>query len=144
MSAVQPEGRSAALSALHDEAVGLFRVYFFGAPDGVRLLVGAATGDSWSRDMLTAISDSAHHITSAPKRRPALCLTCPTPLRALRGLLFSVVVPEVTRASHALASALCPKCAALPDLEKRAMIALRQIWPDLREISVMPAPDAMQ
>jgi hypothetical protein len=144
MRTVRPEDREATISALHAESNGLFRIYLFGAPDGARLLVGAAAGDPWSLGMLAAINDCGHHITKAPRHEPALCLTCPAPLRRLPGLTFCVAVPEVARPQHALGSAVCSQCAALPDLGNRTMIALRQIWPDLREISVMPGPETVQ
>jgi hypothetical protein len=144
MSVAHPEDREAAMSALHMEAGGLLRVFLFIPESALRLLAGAAAGDEWSLGMLGAIADCMHHITDAAARQPALCLTCPAPLRTLPGVTFCCVIPEVARPQHALGSAVCPACAVLPDLEKRAMLALRQIWPNLREISVMPAPEAVQ
>lgn len=144
MSAVQPQDREAAISAIHAEAGGLLRVYLFGASEGARLLLAAACGDGWAYGMLGAINDCARHIVDAPRAAPALCLTCPMPLRELPGLTFCVVVPEATNPHHVLGSAICPACAARPDLERRVTAALRQIWPDLREISVMPGPAGLQ
>jgi hypothetical protein len=144
MSAVHPDARKAAILEIQNDAGGLLRIYFFDAREGARLLVGAAAGDQWSRGMMSAINDCGHHIETAPASAPALCLTCPRPLRELPGLVFCVTVPEVTRPHHALGSAVCRRCAALPHLEKRAMAALRAVWPDLREISVMPGPGTAQ
>jgi hypothetical protein len=144
MSAVQREEREAAMLAFQGESGGVYRVYFFGAPDGVRLLADAVTGDRWSLGMLTAVNDCVRHVLDAPARQPCLCLTCPRPVRELPGLTFCVVLPQISEPHHALGSAVCPACAVLPNLGERAMIALRQMWPDLREISVMPGPETVQ
>jgi hypothetical protein len=136
MSAIRHEDREAAISEIQDAGGGMFRIYFFDAGDGARLLAAATAGDQWARGMMRAINDSARHIEDAPRRTPRLCLTCPTPLRRLPGLTFTVVVPEIVSPHHALGSAVCRRCAALPDLEKRAMVALRQIWPDLQPLIV--------
>jgi hypothetical protein len=136
MSAIRHEDREAAISAIQNDAGGIFRIYFFDAADGARLLAVAAGGDQWARGMMRAINDCARHIEDAPASAPRLCLVCPRPLRTLPGLTFSVVVPEIASPHHALGSAVCRRCAALPDLEKRTMVALRQIWPDLRPLII--------
>jgi hypothetical protein len=144
MSAIRHEDREAAISEIQDAGGGIFRIYFFDAVDGARLLAAATAGDQWARGMMRAINDCARHIEGAPASAPRLCLVCPRPLRTLPGLTFSVVAPEIASPHHALGSAVCRRCAALPHLDKRAVRVLRGIWPHLREISVMPGPETVQ
>jgi hypothetical protein len=144
MSSATPAEVRQHIAAVHAEAGGLLRLYFLTPEDGWRLMLGAAAGDAWATGMLTAVADCARAIKSAPKRKPSLCLCCPAPLRRPAGLMFCIAVPETGTPRHALGSAICPRCAGRPELESRAAVALRQVWPDLREIRPMPGPETMQ
>jgi hypothetical protein len=132
------------LAAVHAEAGGLLRVWRFAPSDGVRLLLAAEMGDAWARGMLAAISDCVQQVTAAPKRRSVLCLTCPAPIRTATGATFLVTVPGVDEARHALGSAICPACARRGDLDHLILVALREVWPSLREIRPMLGPETVQ
>jgi hypothetical protein len=129
---------------VHREAAGVMQILFFDPEAGARLVLGAALGDAWAAGMLVAIADYAQHIAQAPRHKPMLCLTCPTPIRSARGLTFAMTVPAIDGPRHALGSAVCPACAARADLESRALAALRGIWPDIRAIEPVVGPGTVQ
>jgi hypothetical protein len=71
--------------------------------------------------------------------QPALCLLCPKPVGAYRNATFWLVTPEAPRPVHTIGGAICPACARLPDLNARAVAALKLVWPTARQIEVANA-----
>ena len=136
---------AAGIAQMQAQSGGIYRLVLVSVEGGVALLVAALGGDVQAAELFRTAADCARQIGAAEaEHHPVLCLTCPTPLRTSAGALVCLVVPETNRATQALGSAVCPECAARPDVEARVHSALRKIWPDLKTIKIMPGPEAVQ
>lgn len=129
--------RAEGLNRMARQGGGLMRVHIVPAEDGPGLVAAAEWGDRFSLCLLRIITDSETRMRAAPKRRPVLCLTCPSPIRECRGVTFIVCLPESDDPRDGVASAVCRKCARHSDLPGTVIQRLRQhIWPGLRRIDV--------
>jgi len=128
----------------HDEASGVMRIYLMSSEDGRRMALAAAAGNAHCAALLRACVDCAQHVAHAAKDRPALCLCCPEPIRDMLGVTICLAVPDTDNPQRAVGGVICKRCAAGSDLSGRAASALRNLWPDLREIEVMPGPGTLQ
>lgn len=104
--------------------------------DALDLITSAAAGDTHALVVLRAVSDTIAKIQSAPRRRPMLCACCP---RSLLKHDFAVAIasPEREDRQQGLALAVCTTCAtSIPDITAKVAVALRKIWPDLRQVTI--------
>ena len=121
-----------------NEAAGVIQLDIIKHADLAELLAHAILGDPEAVRLANMASDTLRRIAAAPRRKPMLCASCPTPLR-LKGHRFSVVVaiPGRDQPANALALAICHGCATGRDaVQDKAVEALKRLWPDLRPITV--------
>lgn len=65
-----------------------------------------------------------------------LCGSCPRPLLN-NEFSFVITRPACDDPINAVALAICRKCGTTrEDIQQKAVIALRRIWPDLRPITI--------
>ena len=138
-----PDALDRHITALDREAGGLIRISIVHPEDAPALIVAAMDGDQFSHAILNAVSETARQIAAAPRGSEVLCLVCPAAIRTLPGVAFVVVLPQVSGPHHGLGSAVCPKCAARPDLNGHVTATLRKVWPGLREIQIAPGSEAL-
>ncbi len=121
----------------HAEAAGIFDVFVIGPESGPELLAAAILGDAHAAALLRAVTHAARQIDAAPRRKPALCLCCPRPIRDAAGTVFVVAEPHTDDASTAIGAALCGRCAAHSDLTAKVVDGFRRhLWPDARPVRV--------
>jgi hypothetical protein len=125
------------IHAVHTESGGLMRMFLIGPADQDAILSAAMDGDRIAWHLLRLVSQSLFQIADAPRRKPALCLCCPQPIRQTKAAaVFCFVLPDVTSPEHGIGSAVCEKCARHADLLVRATTAFRRLWPDLRTVDI--------
>ena len=144
MTAATNSDYADAIDRIHAESQGFLRLWFVKPEDGMHLTVASLCGDPWATGLLRATAQCAMRVMRAPRRKPSLCLCCPRAVRRLDGVMFCVAVPEVEHPEQALGAAVCPRCADAPDMGQRAIQAFRCIWPNIREIQVMPGSETVQ
>lgn len=118
------------------EAGGLLTLQIVQRADMPALILDAVAGSEEAVQLLRLTRDTLASIEAAPRRRPALCGSCP---RVLRGGQFAVVVarPACDDPTQGIAMAICARCG--PDhgaIQAKAAVALARIWPDVRAIEV--------
>ena len=121
---------------VNDEAAGLLTLLVVRRADLPGLMLDALGGSDKAVQLLQQALDTATAIEAAPRRQPMLCARCP---RALRGRQYAVVIarPACDDPSTGLALAVCPKCGPdLATIQAAAHVALRRIWPGLREVTI--------
>jgi hypothetical protein len=117
-------------------AGGLLTLHVFRRADLPALLEQARAGDHKAFQLAGALENTLMGIDTAPRRRPALCGSCPRPVRG-DNLSIVIVCPESADASHGLGLAICKRCATEPDaILANAVVALRRIWPDARPVTI--------
>lgn len=126
------------VQSIHEEAAGVLDVNLIDASVGADLFISAALGNCESTALLAAIRKAAECVRSAPRRKPALCVSCPRSIRRITPTtVFGVARPAVPTPTGALAFAFCDRCSADPStLAVKATEGLRRIWPDLRPIKI--------
>lgn len=124
------------VNALHQEAGGLLGVEVIRHGDAMALILASAAGDARASLLLRALGETLEKIRTAPRRSTMLCASCSRPLSDGK---FAVVVamPEIDHPAHGLTLAVCTRCATtIPAITEKAATTLREIWPDLRRISI--------
>ena len=131
------------MSALHDgiqqvhaEAGGLLTLQVVQCGDMPALILDALAGSGEAVQTLRLTRETLANIEAAPRRKPALCGSCP---RALRGRQFAIIIarPACDDPTQGIAMAVCARCG--PDhgaIQAKAAVALARIWPDVRPISI--------
>ena len=126
------------IQQVQDEAAGLLELMVVQPDDVRRLIALAEAGDPDADRQLQMVSGALMRIQRAPRAAPALCGTCPRPLRNGK---FSIVIASPAREgfSHALTLAICHRCGTShAAVERAAVIALRRIWPESRQVAIDP------
>ena len=121
---------------VHNEAGGLLRLQVIRRSDLPGLALDALAGDAEAAELLRQAQDTAAAIEAAPRHRLMLCGSCP---RGLRDRKYAIVIarPACADPTTALAMAICPRCGPTPGaIQAAARVALRAIWPELRDIQV--------
>ena len=124
------------MQAVHDEAAGVLSVEVVQMPDLPRIRGAALAGNADAQRVLQVVRHALQGIVEAPRRKPMLCGHCPRPLAGGR---FSIVAafPSRDDASRGLALAICDGCGGTRDqVMEKAVLALRRIWPDGRQVAV--------
>ena len=129
---------SAGISAVHIESGGVMRLCLVNPSEQGEILFAAMAGDPLARCLRRLIKPTTFQIKLAPRRKPALCLVCPRPIRKIQDIgTYVFVLPEVQSPVHAIGTAVCAKCAEGGDLLDRAMAAFqRHLWGDIRRIDI--------
>ena len=124
------------LERVHREAAGLVDVMVVRLEDAPDMMADAAAGDREARMLLTAVIDALARIDAAPRRAPALCVSCPRALK--RGQFsFGFAMPRCDDPTAMIALAVCRRCATDRDgIKVRVMVGLQKVWPDLRPVTV--------
>ena len=125
------------MRAVQTESGGVMRMHLVELADLDAIHAAALVDDRNSRRLLRLVSQSLFQIADAPRRKPALCLCCPQPIRQTKdAAVFCFVLPDVTSPEHGIGAAVCAKCARHADLLGRATTAFRRLWPDLRTVDI--------
>ncbi len=133
-------GTKAALSAgiekLSAEAAGLLSVAVVQLEDLPNLVIDMMRGDPEAGILFTAVRNAISAIDNAPRRSPALCVSCPRVLRKGRFALC-IAFPDKHDPAHALGLAVCRHCATDADgIKAKAVVGLKRLWPNLRPINI--------
>ena len=126
----------AGVQRVNDEAGGVLRLQVIRRSDLPGLALDALAGDAEAAELLRQAQDTAAAIEAAPRHRLMLCGSCP---RGLRDRKYAVVLarPGCDDPTMALAMAICLRCGPTPGaIQAAARVALRRIWPDLRDLQV--------
>lgn len=125
------------MQSVNDEAAGILRLEVFQPSDLPDLVLAALAGDAEAGGFARAINTALGNIARAPRRRPALCGSCPRPVRRNTAFTIVIAVPDRDEPSNAVTLAICSRCGVThDDVRNRAVEALRRIWPDGRLIQV--------
>jgi hypothetical protein len=125
------------LRAVQTESGGVMRMFLVELADQDAILSAAMEGDRNAGHLLQLVGQALFQIEDAPRRKPALCLCCPRPIRKIKdAAVFCFILPDVASPEHRIGTAVCEKCAIHADLLERATIAFRRLWPDLRTVDI--------
>ena len=125
------------IQQFQDECSGLLTLNIVQPADLPHVVADAASGDAEAGQLLQQVITVMDNIRSASRKRPALCVACPRPLRPDVGFAVVVAIPACDDPRAGLALAICTRCG--PDrasITAKAAVGLRRIWPDLRPITV--------
>lgn len=123
------------IRAFDEESGGLMSLVVIDPSEAVALVAAALIGDPTAGRLVTAMRQTIRHIERAPRKAPALCLTCPVSLH--RKFLVCLGVPEKTGPENCIGAGVCLKCAAdRAALLPKIVEAFRAIWPSGRVVSV--------
>jgi len=78
----------ARLAEIQAAGGGALEVHVIGPRDAAGLMAGATYGDAAADRLLRVLGSALRQIQAAPVSEPALCGTCPAPLR--RGTFFGL------------------------------------------------------
>ena len=136
-NAMSKSALQAGVDRLQVEAGGVLELIIVRPPDAVGILGEAIAGSETAARIFRAVSTAATGIAAAPRHRPMLCVSCPRPLRKKTPCSFVLVLPKRADAAEGLTLAVCAKCATKrEDIQVKALVGLRRIWPDLRPIEI--------
>ncbi len=128
---------AAGIERASTEAGGLWNLQLIRPQHGLPLLMAAATGDAHAANLLNSMVQLAKQIRTAPKHKPALCLSCPRHIRKCEGVTFIITAPDNDRYTSSIGSALFPRCASDPDGGgSKAIEGVRRLIPDARPITI--------
>jgi hypothetical protein len=131
----ETETFAASMTRLHNESGGYVEIATVRPVDVPSIVASALAGDAEARRLLVAVNEGIRHIRSAPRRKPALCVCCPRPLRAGQQFSVVVVVPVREAPEQLLALGVCARCATTTDeITAKAIQGLRRLWPALRPL----------
>lgn len=140
MQAAEPmtrEAWAASMRRLHEEAAGVVGVTILQPRDMPELMAAALAGDPMAVGLLRTATDTINRIEAAPRRRPMLCGSCPRPLKVKKGLSIVVATPDKDAPEQCLALAICTRCGTtVEEVQEKAVVALRRIWPDTRQVTI--------
>lgn len=135
-----PESRAewvAGMEAVQERSGGTLEIEVIRPVDAVDILGAALAGVPDAMRTMRALVDTAKRIEAASRtRKPMLCGSCPRPLLNNK-FSFVLAYPARTDPINAVALAICRKCGTTrEDIQQKAIVALRRIWPNLRPITV--------
>lgn len=127
-----------AVSAIHEEGQGVFRLERIAPEDAWRLILLTYLGDAQAALRLRSIVACAEEILERQHDEPRLCLCCSNHVTTPIGAAFILLLPERDDAETCVAAALCEDCAGGdPDaLKGLAVKAFRCWWPDLKSVEI--------
>ena len=117
---------------------GLMRLEIIRPYDAAVLMLEAAGGNVEARRTLMVVNDALDRIAAAPCRKPSLCGSCPRQVRKIK-FAIAIATPQRDDATRVLAVAICERCATEPeDIERKALDAIRRLWPSARPVVAVP------
>lgn len=141
MSAAAKAKLAANLTQVGIEAAGVLAVSYLRHVDVPQALHDAIMGDTTAERLLRTAKLTVERIAAAGPRTPVLCVSCPRPVRRCDAYVVGLALPWRADPSQGVAFVLCESCAATDNLDERAAVGLRRIWPDLRCVSVNSAAE---
>jgi len=135
MTAPDPGWRDG-IEAVQTEAGGLLSLDVVLPVDFADLFGCAAAGDRQAARLACAVIDTVARVNKTPRKSPALCGSCPRPVRRSS---FSVVIatPERNDPTRAIGLAICERCGITrEEITDKAVIALKRIWPNSRAVTI--------
>ena len=127
------------LSGMQAEGGGMLHVAVINLDEAPGLIAAAARGDRRAFALAQAVIQALAGIRRNRRNRkaPPLCACCPRPLIGKTAFHFAVALPAVDVPAHAVAFAICTRCAPSTEaLERKAQDAVREFWPDSRPVQV--------
>ena len=127
---------AASIYRIGDEVAGMLTLDVVWQCDMPGLIVEALGGDVEAVWLLQSVRRCLVGIQDAPAHAPMECAHCCKPLRGGR-FAIGVARPDTSNPAHGLCFAICPRCGpTLEAIQAAAVAALRQLWPDLRRVSI--------
>ena len=124
------------MTAIHEEAAGLMSLDIILREDMPAVIVAAAGGNVQAGELAMRVNGVLSDILAASTSEPKLCAVCSGPLAQGRFAL-ALAVPACDAPINSLAMAVCTDCAATrEDVRAKATDVLRQIWPDVRRVTI--------
>lgn len=118
------------------EGGGAMEVHVLDAAAMLQIIEAALYGDRKAACMVTAVTDAARGIASAPRKQRKLCCSCPRTLH--KPELMGVVSPACDEPSAALGFGFCSRCSVDQDRAvSQAIIVLQGMWPGIRILSAV-------
>lgn len=125
-----------AIAQMHAEAAGRIDIRLAHATDGPALLLAALGGDTDAATLVPAFTSAMERVRQSPKSQPALCATCPRPLRG-RDFTIALAFPASDAPTGGLGFGICHACGDdLAELQRKSLDALRRIWPSARSVII--------
>lgn len=132
----KPDAWAEGVQRIHAASGGVVAINVIWHGDLPGLVARAMAGDRNAIRLAAVTASTVGQIDRAPRRRPALCATCPRPVRRFK-FTVAVVLPERDDASEGMGLAICQHCATTPAaVMVKAVSALSRIWPESRTIDV--------
>ena len=128
------------------EGGGLFDIYVFQLEQIDALLLAAFVGgDAAAKRLIRPVANAAARIFSAPRKKPALCLTCPRPVRGRTAVCSFCRIATARRRGSVAACVRGAQPWRQRVLSARVQTAVRRIWPNARTIGrVSEGPGVVQ
>jgi len=121
---------------VHEQAGGVLELTVIEQEDVSELLACARSGDREAGLLAALLSKTLHNILDAPRSQPALCGRCSEALRSGR-FAVALVLPLRGDVTVGVGLAICHRCATTrADVQKMALVALQDLWPDLKPVTV--------
>ncbi len=131
-----PEDWAASMRRIGEEAAGMVTLDVVRRCEMPDLLAEALAGDAEAAWLLRTVRHCLPLIRNAPAQAPMECACCCKPLRDSR-FAIGVVRPGTANPAHGLTLAICLRCGpTVGAIQAAAGKALRQLWPDLRLVTV--------
>lgn len=121
------------------ESGGLLSLEILRPEQLLSLSYAVFSGDAGALKRLQAAFDSSARIKRLARKNPVVCLCCPGSVRDPDAVL-ALLIAAVDSPTVAIASAICAKCAAQPEVQMtaRASAAYIRAWPGLRCVEIHP------
>ncbi len=127
---------SESLERIQAEGAGVFDILVLQPSDAPDILADALAGDPQAPMLLRTMGSTIASIEEAPRRARKLCACCPRPLRRGR-YSIGLVLPRRDSPTEALAMGVCVCCGTEREaIRAKLGVALRRIWPDLRQVKI--------
>ena len=132
----QPPTLDDGIRAMHAECGGALIVQVIRPPEALALVAQACSGDAQADAVLDAFMQVLRRVEAAPKHEPALCVACSRPPVG-NAFNVAVAIPMRDVPGHALGFIVCEPCGiTTAAIRGHAIAACREIWPDLRQVTV--------
>ncbi len=124
------------LSGPRSEAGDVVELIVLRPADASAVLADAMAGDARAYGIITALRDVIALVERAPSHEPKVCVICSQPLRC-KGFAVGLVMPTSENPGHVLGLGVCRRCArSRGDVTAKLMKAVRDVWPDVRPVTI--------
>lgn len=124
------------IQAVHEEAAELMQLDIVHQSQVPEMAFAALAGDRDALRLLQQIAQFLAQVERAPRRNPALCVSCPRPLRKGR-FLCGVATPARDDAQQGLGIGICEHCASDAETARpKVMAAMRRTWPSAETVDI--------